>query len=183
MKKKLLLIILISSFNTRAQVFQNFEDYDKNGLKFNFSYLFTETNFNLIYERRLKSFNAVGASFVYRKDDNIVDSTSSEDDLPFTNFKEFKFHLLGYYRNYLGSIIDFKGLFAELNTGVGYSDYKELFDDREETHQEYSFSVGATLGYKFMNRDGFLLEFILGGGLNTVVGVYPRYGFVIGKSF
>jgi len=103
---------------------------------------------------------------------------------------------LPYGRLYFGEKKD-AGFFIEANMAIiGQRDkYNEIiFDTATNTYsgqrtidnKAVSFGFGCAAGAKFLARNGYIGEVIVGGGRlfgNNLIGGYPRFGFSVGKRF
>jgi hypothetical protein len=78
------------------------------------------------------------------------------------------------------------GFFIEANSALYSGTYGDWIFGGD--NNAFGFGLGIAIGGKFMNKQGFIGELILGGGRNfantDVIGDgYPRFGISIGKRF
>lgn len=122
------------------------------------------------YERLLSNHSALGSSVFL----NLYFETSI--DLAFAP----------YYRYYLGNR-RCSGLFLEGHVS-GMIIRRSAFEGDERNSPELSLGAGPAVGFKFLNRNGWLAEAALGLGIPFVntdahpIG-YPRAAISIGKRF
>jgi len=193
MKKLLLMGLLIaSSFASFAQeadtikkaIQKDAESIGHGGvneIKFNLLYAILGMP-EVSYERILADNMGVGASLFVGLDDKV----------------DYKFGFTPHFRVYFGTQ-KANGFFIEANATVlttnGYDYYEGSYSSQSGTKINYieqnstNFGMGASVGRKFLTRNGFLGEAFLGVGrlfgnrTPYVSEAYPRLGITLGKRF
>lgn len=172
MKKAFVIIFGLSTFLGYSQKGGN------NEIKLNLPYMIAGLP-EVSYERIIDDNAAAGISFAF--------------SLESVNNMTTRFMVTPYYRLYFGKE-KAKGFFIEANAAVvGQKDY--VYDNfsgsyTTDTVSTTNFGLGAAVGAKFLNKNGYIGE--LYGGLGRVFGIndtdmfsdlYPRLGISIGKRF
>lgn len=185
-KKSLLLILLFTSTLIFAQ--QNDAEYPqdvdkKHEIKLSASNLISFSWFDASYEYLINKESSFGTS--------VILSLSNDDDRDLDFYKNFS--LTSYYRRFLSEKYA-RGFFIE-----GYAmfaTYDESFYGYYDQNGNYvnggngngvDFSVGFSIGSKFVTKDGFTVEFYLGIGRNLAQkhnrDILPRGGVSLGYRF
>ncbi|WP_316829363.1 DUF3575 domain-containing protein [Pedobacter aquatilis] len=136
------------------------------------------------YERLLEDNMGVGVSLAVRlTDENVYGS-------------RINYLVTPHYRLYFGSK-KANGFFIEGNAAVisykefdgstlPYTSYPVGFDYSTLDKNYTKFGLGVAAGAKFLTRNGFLGELLLGGGRvfkSNSIDAFPRIGITIGKRF
>lgn len=158
----------------------------KNELKINFLLYLTMFNdkyrfYSIDYQRILNSTNAIGFSFGGRF--NFKSIWEASYDFPsFPDLPDIAF--MPYYRSYHYSSLKASGAFTEVNGLLTYYKHRYFLDDIDKgIRKNLGLGIGAAIGYKHVEKNGLVVEFILGGGFNTQYIFHPRIGILIGKRF
>jgi hypothetical protein len=188
MKKITLLLLLFISVIASAQEKEPKypQDVNKNyELKINTTSLIVLSSLDVSYEKIINRDSSFGVAVFYNFDD-------INNDFYFPK----KFSLTPYYRWFFSDTRYARGFFVE---GFGmlssYKDYDGYFysnyDNNDDIINETSFSLGVSIGGKFVLKGGFIAEVYFGLGrsinnsnseiLNT--GIITRGGVSIGYRF
>lgn len=155
--RSVLLLCLFVGFQASAQ------DDDQFGMK------------NRKNEIRLDVFDAAFFSALDLTYERVSDSAIGYGASLFVNFRDTddggyyeKFAITPFVRFYFFNNEDYgaKGLFAEVFTKFASGEDFEVFNNTEEEIDYFDAAVGLSIGQKWVNKRGFMLEISLGGGRN-----------------
>lgn len=160
--KKILFTILILCISISTFAQENQQPLGKHEIKLNILYSVFGLP-EITYEYALGEDSAVGLSVLFRVDKDIAN----------------KFAATPYYRYYFGKKPT-AGFFVE---GFGMFTIEEI-PNKEDAKD---LALGATVGWKFLSKKGFVGEINAGLGINmfgnhSVDGI-PRVGLTFGKRF
>ena len=167
MIKKILLLLVFTSFTSQAQKEGN------NEIKINLPFMIAGMP-EISYERIIDDSATFGISMMF--------SLETFDKI------NTRFVATPYYRLYFGKE-KAKGFFIEANAAIINQKNYLMFSDTE-TATTTNFGLGAAIGAKFLNKNGYIGE--LYAGMGRLFGVpetasfdklYPRVGLNIGKRF
>lgn len=133
------------------------------------------------YQRILDDKRSIGFSLGGRFKFNSVYETFS--DFPsFPPAPDIAF--LPYYREYYFSNKRASGVFSEIHGFFSYYKHRSTLDGVDKGNQNpWGFGIGSAVGYKYLSKDNWIFELLLGGGFNTQYLVHLRAGILIGKRF
>ena len=169
--------------------FEAADSFGNNELRVNFFDLLVLPGFHGYYERIIDENSSYGTGLFINFSDNLS-----------SDIVQRRFAISPYYRLYFLNRRDYgaKGLFVELFCSFAsakdmdddnlYDVYYDDFDDRDNIIR---FSVGATIGRKWITRSGYTFEPFIGvgryldshGSSDRNPGAHLRLGFSIGKRY
>ena len=168
--------------------FEAADSFGDNELRINFFDLLALPGFHGYYEKIIDENSSFGTGLFINFSDDLT-----------SDIVHRRFALSPYYRLYFLNRRDYgaKGLFVELFTSFAsakdmydysYNVYSDNLDDRDNI---FRFSVGATIGRKWITRSGYTFEPFIGVGRyldsHSKNGRNPeahlRLGFSIGKRY
>ena len=169
--------------------FEAADSFGDNELRINFFDLLVLPGFHGYYEKIIDENSSFGTGLFINFSDDLT-----------SDIVHRRFALSPYYRLYFLNRRDYgaKGLFVELFTSFAsakdmydndsYNVYSDNLDDRDNI---FRFSVGATIGRKWITRSGYTFEPFIGVGryldnhsknkINPAA--HLRLGFSIGKRY
>ncbi len=174
MKKIFLGIFIFSCFQLFAQEEQTGGYLGDNEIKINVGYVLVGLP-EISYERILSDDTSIGIAVAFGADSDI----------------DINFVVIPYGRFYFGKKRN-SGFFLEGNAGIFSEDYDEAFFNGNTTTFEsgtkLGIGAGLGLGGKFLTKNGWIGEVLIGAGRNFVntdfiSEVYPRAGISLGKRF
>ena len=159
MKKIIYIILVTISFSSFAQTdtssvqTREISTIAKNEFKIDAFDLAFLSTLDISYERVHNSSMGYGVSLLlnFNKEDTFND----------------KFAITPFFRMYFFNKQDYgaKGFFAEVYSKFTSGENREYFlSDEEQTKDYFDISLGMGLGWKWVNKNGFILEISLGGG-------------------
>ncbi|AXG69364.1 hypothetical protein KORDIASMS9_01584 [Kordia sp. SMS9] len=160
---KLLTLFLFLGFAAHAQDTESTMPTDRYGLG------------ERQHEIRLDVFDAAFFSAIDLSYERVSDTDFGYGASLFLNFRDSddgyyeKFAFTPFFRFYFLNREDYgaKGLFAEAFVKVASGeDYDNIFDLDDEDRDYFDAAIGLSIGQKWVNRRGFILEISLGGGRN-----------------
>ncbi len=157
MKRIVLIIVIFFTISTSSsqEVARKFLNEKKNELKIDMIRLLAEPSIEIEYERIISSLSSIGG---------LIKMGGGADDF------SRKFRLGGFYRGYFTQSQEYgtKGFYGELMSGY-YLGNEEIYyyDIAPENYPDdpityNGLEVGFKLGYKWVNRIGFLIQVDLG---------------------
>ena len=169
--------------------FEAADSFGNNELRVNFFDLLVLPGFHGYYERIIDENSSYGTGLFINFSDNLS-----------SDIVQRRFAISPYYRLYFLNRRDYgaKGLFVELFGSFAsakdmddndlYDVYYDDFDDRDNI---FRFSVGATIGRKWITRSGYTFEPFIGvgryldshGSSDRNPEAHIRFGFSIGKRY
>ena len=169
--------------------FEAADSFGNNELRVNFFDLLVLPGFHGYYERIIDENSSYGTGLFINFSDNLS-----------SDIVQRRFAISPYYRLYFLNRRDYgaKGLFVELFGSFAsakdmddndlYDVYYDDFDDRDNI---FRFSVGATIGRKWITRSGYTFEPFIGvgryldshGSSDRNPEAHLRLGFSIGKRY
>ena len=169
--------------------FEAADSFGNNELRVNFFDLLVLPGFHGYYERIIDENSSYGTGVFINFSDNLS-----------SDIVHRRFALSPYYRLYFLNRRDYgaKGLFVELFGSFAsakdmddndlYDVYYDDFDDRDNI---FRFSIGATIGRKWITRSGYTFEPFIGvgryldshGSSDRNPEAHLRLGFSIGKRY
>ena len=169
--------------------FEAADSFGNNDLRVNFFDLLVLPGFHGYYERIIDENSSYGTGLFINFSDNLS-----------SDIVQRRFAISPYYRLYFLNRRDYgaKGLFVELFGSFAsakdmddndlYDVYYDDFDDRDNI---FRFSVGATIGRKWITRSGYTFEPFIGvgryldshGSSDRNPEAHLRVGFSIGKRY
>ena len=169
--------------------FEAADSFGNNELRVNFFDLLVLPGFHGYYERIIDENSSYGTGLFINFSDNLS-----------SDIVQRRFAISPYYRLYFLNRRDYgaKGLFVELFGSFAsakdmddndlYDVYYDDFDDRDNI---FRFSVGATIGRKWITRSGYTFEPFIGvgryldshGSSDRNPEAHLRFGFSIGKRY
>ena len=169
--------------------FEAADSFGNNELRVNFFDLLVLPGFHGYYERIIDENSSYGTGIFINFSDNLS-----------SDIVQRRFAISPYYRLYFLNRRDYgaKGLFVELFSSFAsakdmdddnlYEVYYDDFDDRDNV---FRFSVGATIGRKWITRSGYTFEPFIGfgryldshGSSDRNPEAHLRLGFSIGKRY
>ncbi len=170
----LLLILLAISSSVAQEKAKKPIGEKKNELRIDMVKLLAVPSLEIEYERILSTWSSTGGFIMYGDGDG---------DL------ERKFRIGGFYRGYFTQNKEYgtKGFYAEILTGYYEGDEYLLtyFDFNDDPYNEVDFSyngleAGFKLGYKWVNKTGFIIQADLGISRGLFRSEYSPENFLLG---
>ena len=170
--------------------FEAADSFGNNEFRVNFFDLLFLPGFHGYYEKIIDENSSYGTGLFINFSDNL------SSDIVYQR----RFAISPYYRLYFLNRRDYgaKGLFVEVFSSfasANYMDDDDLYDvsddDFDDRNNIFRFSVGATIGRKWITRSGYTFEPFVGVGryldshssIGSNPGVHFRLGFSIGRSY
>lgn len=169
---------------TKVEIVNQFEEVElleKNEIRLNALDLILHPAISLIYERIVDESNGYGVS---------IFANLGDHDATYQNFS-----LTPYYRFYFLNRKDYgaNGLFVEAFSSFSSVNFNDgWYGSEDNDKDEFQFSMGVSLGEKWVNQNGFSFEVFVGVGryfINRETENYynpeahGRFGVSIGKRF
>lgn len=187
MKKIILFFMVLSSPFVFAQEKETEEEPKKHEIKLSASNLIIFTWLDMSYEYLINEESSIGSSVLF--DTTSSNNTNVDTDI----YKDFSF--TPYYRRYISSSYA-KGFFVEgFMMYSTFKNYKNSYYDQATGNYVYQkingsdFTLGFSIGTKFVTKGGFAVETYLGIGRNLTNEegfgreVMPRGGVSLGYRF